>query len=816
MKGTARKLTGCVAAALVAAALSAAAPADRGGPTFDFAAISARHFRQLDGARAVPVDAWRTNYVFLHNANVPRSDPRRARVKGEVIFTRRPNGYHIFKKPSLLAACDNDASVAEFVSGGVTQELPLADSNGGEYRLAMRFRMRHALGRNGSVLVFPRTGRKDIGGYMALRFWDSWGEKPSLWAQDIVVPAGCDCLQLVVRVDGIGELEFEDLTIARIPPKKPITLLSQPFGYLDSRFAFSAGQAGVPLWVWKRNDEKKYNPAKFTFILTVPRGYELLDGMGFNMAKATSATGKDGSVTWRIPADGSYSGCVPDADVNTWVPLSACIVAAPDAPRGRLTLGAEYEGRRVTDECSLDVFTLPRISAPKPQRFANGIYLGGRYVAFRETRAREAFADLFTSVGADWVCGGPDAETRAIWRRKGLRFITPETSWCANGFMIGNPRLIPPSDRFVWLDRPRNDRAVCPTTIYEESPFFRTNTLSFLRKIVEGCDGLWANWEPYMFARCGCMCPRCRAAFARYVGVTDEEMAKDWPQELAPGGKWASRIQRFRSVEHGKVVRTLARHICEFTGGARSLGFIPGINIHEMSSEWRPRNLAAEVQAIDYAGSLRWINPWGPYPWWNVRELFSPSCNDFLGYFYLAKDVRLQVNADYGVTAPKLVALPHGFQLKSCLTEPESISLSLDSFFFNRWEATLVYAFPKGYDARYWRAFAEATARAARYEPFVLDGTRCDDDFTLTLDASRPFPPPSSSFGNEGATRERRPTSLLQHAAYRLGGRAIVAAFNFADHDVAHFTLKGPGGLSRTLAVPAMRCRVFELPMAGK
>ena len=87
------------------------------------------------------------------------------------------------------------------------------------------------------------------------------------------------------------------------------------------------------------------------------------------------------------------------------------------------------------------------------------------------------------------------------------------------------------------------------------------------------------------------------------------------------------------------------------------------------------------------------------------------------------------------------MSFPHGVQCKTCFTQPESISLSLLSFFFNRWESSIVYAFPKGCDARFWQTFADATTVAAKCEDIVWDGRRCDDEVSLTKDPASLYPP---------------------------------------------------------------------------
>ena len=423
---------------------------------------------------------------------------------------------------------------------------------------------------------------------------------------------------------------------------------------------------------------------------------------------------------------------------------------------------------------------------------------------------------MFTSAGATWVVQmRPDDETREVWRARGVRRITPQYAHCANGFHVGDPKGRPVQDRYVASGgtHPEIANATCPLAVSGESDYFRNDTLPRLKRFLEGCDGLWANWEPYMFAGNGCFCNRCRAAFAAFVGVSDGEMEKDWPQELAFGRKWHAQALRFRSVEHGKLVKTVDRHVRAFTGGEKSVGFIPGIAWCEMAGCWRTKNLAAEVQAIDYAGSLRWIDPWGPYPWWDAETPYVKGEGRFLDYFLVAKDTRAQVDRDYGGSAPKLMAFPHGVQCCTCFTQPESVTLSLLSFFFNRWESAIVYAFPKGCDARYWQAFAKATTIAAKCEDYVYDGRRCDSEVKLTLDPARPYPPPAKDPGGDYLPNDRD-VPLLQHVAYEKDGRMIVAVFNFADRDTAHFTLTAQGGrVVRSGTVGASRCKVFGLQL---
>ncbi len=157
-----------------------------------------------------------------------------------------------------------------------------------------------------------------------------------------------------------------------------------------------------------------------------------------------------------------------------------------------------------------------------------------------------------------------------------------------------------------------------------------------------------------------------------------------------------------------------------------------GIAWIEMSSWWRPRNYVPEMQAIDYAGALEWMNPWGPYVAWASDSPYVYAKRKPLCHFFAAQDILRTVAVDYPKgSRPKLLALPQGFQCGNWVSQPEHIAMALDSYFFNGWDSAVLYYFPRGYDARYWKAFAEATTRAARFENDVLDGRRGDGKTTV-------------------------------------------------------------------------------------
>ena len=794
-----------VAAFLAACAVSGTeSPAERkdaGGFTFDFNAASKARFKADSGSGNLldGLDGWKDGYCYMHNKKIASTDPRHKAVRTAVEWKKVGGGLVIVKRPELLSICGNPG-IAAGVSGGFTRTVRLPDAAGGTYRVSFGYRMRHDVGSAGWLLLTPirtkeaaeQNGLDPHAGTAPLvcPMADMWHDD-ALFMKDIRIGPGFDAAKLVVRIDGVGELNASGFSMTRLSFESPVTVQFSPAGYIDGTFAFSSGQHGLMCLQWRRNDNTAYRRGEIEYELSLPHGYTLVEATMATPNKVTAATTGDGTV-YRMKANG-YAGGVPgDAFQHQRQALSALVRADEDAPRGVATFAVFCAGRRVSNTARVEVFTIQKIAVPAPKRYCNGLYARGAYCSFKTAEAREGFSDLFTSAGATWLVGVHEpADVYDMWRRKGVRYITPEWFYCANGFRVGDGKGRPDDQKFVTsaTGRPDYAYATCPVAVYEEKSYFLEKFVPQLTKYLKGADGLWANWEPYYFAGHGCFCDSCCRAFAKWMKVPYEEMRKDWPQSLKWGEKYGKTVQKFRSWQHGRLVKTIDRHVIAATGGEKSLGFIPGVCYSLMSSAWRPDNLQAEVQAIDYAGALRWIEPWGPYPWWVASTPYVDNPSDLLNYWCAAKDVREQVDKDYPPDArPKLLAFPHGHQLADAICQPEGISMSLDAFFFNRWESSAVYAFPTGYDARWWRAFAEATARAAMYEDAVLDGTRVDEKVSLT--PTPDYPAPAQNVNGKVLYRTTQSVPYLQCAAYDHGGRRICAVFNFAHTATARFMLR--------------------------
>ena len=618
-------------------------------------------------------------------------------------------------------------------------------------------------------------------------------------------------------------------------------------GLEEKVFAVSEGQVGLIGWNWKCEDPAQAGSDRISFEIRIPRGFAFVDAAFGDPASFTVAPCPDGGSAVTFKAANRFNGVVPGKAYNAWNLLGALIESTGTiGATGNLELRVFKDGTLVSNVETTRLETVAAIHVARPKRCRYGMIPSTLYDDFQTRRARERYIDFAAACGLSWrIDFRRDLAYRSLWRERGFR-VTP-SFWhlCANGFCLGREAGIPKDERYVPIDPKRTPasqlaRASCPTAILSEQGYFRTKTAPELADFLEGCDGLWMNWEPYEFRGNGCICDHCRKAFAEYTGLPADEVAAGWPKELdRKHGRWSEDVRRFRREQHMRIVKMIDGIVRAATGGERSLGAIPGVCWRDMSSFRETELRVDEIVVNDYAGSLKWINPWGPYVFWDAgkAETFEKAPTRAL-HWLVARDVREQVNRDYPEGArPKLMAFPHGVQAGTWLTKPAWLGMACDAFFFWRWESVIPYHFPYGYDARYWRAVAESAGRAAKWEDFVFDGV-CADVLTIAT--------PTLATARTAATPPRfmlqfkdKEVPLFNTVAYDNGGSRLVAAFNFSDDGPVAFRLRllglsagkyrleaeeGDGGVFTAeelkrgipLSIGACRCRTFFFRRGAK
>jgi len=314
------------------------------------------------------------------------------------------------------------------------------------------------------------------------------------------------------------------------------------------------------------------------------------------------------------------------------------------------------------------------------------------------------------------------------------------------------------------------------------------------------------NWEPHMYVGKGCYCDRCRREFVAWSKLPAAEVDVVWPGSVAE--KYPDRLQEFRSWQHGQLMRTLqetAEELGEEAG--REINFIPELYHGLLTSQGEALVESPELRVSAYLDSLRAVNAWAPYNWYVFgRRPYEYVRGLHLNIYSTSTEVREHLRATLPARPPRLFAFP--YSTYEGVTEPEATAFEMLTYFVNGYHGAIVYLFPGGYDARHWRAVAEANRQMAMAEPFVMQGRSMHDH---TIAAVSPMPPPDPRFLNGAgscANRERwERTPMLRSREFAREGRRMIAVGNFWERGECFFKL--------TVRVPEGQYVVRE-PLAGR
>ena len=818
------------------------------GVSFDFAALSEKWYPSEElGPDIVPAGAWTVGkpHVWAYPEDIPADSPIRARVgKTKALSLCERDGGHRLAHAPELADDAGSKKTASLVGTRCERAFPFS-AEPGDYDLALdyshvceychgarvtAFRMR-ALDAKGETLAAESVTLNKSGVRMRPR-------------QTVTIPAGTERIVLTWDLNGVGSVWFREPTLRRRSPSAktlpPIVLRNGVPDGLDGTFCVSEGQCGAFTMEWKEGSRRcgDLDLSKVRLRFELPPCVTCSASTALDGERTVVTRREDGSTSLSValrPGSCPKPGKTFNRYDRPFIFLMKAAAKAGASGRGSVVV--ELDGQPVSDRLDVRFEIVPRITAVRPKRYLQGLIAGSDVFSYDDEAAEDAMAAFAGECGVGWVIRNCPPRVCEKLRAHGVRYVSTISENFRDGYVVGPHEGIPDTDRFVPEKGKENRRpfniSVCPISVYTESEHFRTKSLPLLERQVRDYDGLWVNWELWEYGKHGCFCDRCRAAFAKFCGVGEDVVKPLWPERMVCGGEWGDRYVRFRSAESAKVVRTIDRYVRKFCrNGAGSPGFMPGIAFMQITS-WRERQLAAGLasRAFEEADVHAWMpdiavaHAWGPYPWWDTRRPWAlPRESEGAGetaYFTAARDGRASMDRWYGRRRHHLTAVPQGLQGDVNVTQPEAIGLALDSFFFNGWDSSTVYFFPRGYDARHWRAFADATTRAAKYEDAVFDGRRCDGAVTLTPQAGYPAPVPKPS-----EYLEDRDVPMLQHAAYDHKGVRYVAAINFSWNVPAEVELRTdfadgdyeivdedgrPWPRNGKLVVPAARTRVFEL-----
>ena len=612
-------------------------------------------------------------------------------------------------------------------------------------------------------------------------------ETGNQWADFYIPDTGLvtksDTLDLLLDPGGgLGELEVKDGRPVPFvkreeedPAKYLVAVKLDGVGLLDGVFTLASGGVdNLVKFPWKRTDKTaQMDRRKLSLRFELPPGVR--------------ASNKLDSVP---------SELMPPPDWHSWnAPFfHVTTELKPGSEVGEGTVTAWYDGKPCSKPLKVK-FSVgePAVAKAVPKRYFNGANLLGPEAVYSSDADLESYTRMMYAAGLRGVNG--NAKFTGFLKKIGpINWDSSGASWIVNGFKIGTAPSTwdkcPDDQRFVTVDKEGKIvpymSAVCPSTVYLRKSYFRDYVVPGMKQTIGNRRSIMPNWEPNEFFGKGCFCKNCLSEFAASIGVAPADVASDWPACVRIGGRYFEKALKFRARQHGKLMKTIDRAVREVQG-ERSGGFAPEVVWTEVSGETIEDPLALEVAGAEYVGSLEWMSAWGPYVAWNAQRPYFPEKRKPVSEWTSAKVVMENVRREYN-GRPKLISFPNGMQTEWVIATPEWMELCLDSYFLNGWGGSLVY-FMRGLDVRWWRAFANATTRAAYYEEYVLDGSRRDDATMLRTVAEYAAPCHQVS----AYMPKQRNISPLQHATYDFNGGRIVATVNFWEKGTAFFRLATKG-----------------------
>lgn len=794
---------------------------DRGGLSFDFQKISDARFKNkkenlsenlvadfdsLSEKSGLPGKWSHDTWVHLDDAALAKKLEPQARklVFYEIADLDGVKAAYIRKPLELEGVC---ADKTVNVSGNWRQIVKLPDTSGGIYNIAFKYK--------GSVF-----GNFATNCYLLMYFKDNSGNTPSNgkettalkmirfpnpqkdWQNfnyEIGIPAGTAWVELFFRIDGTGEIYFSNISMRKINQEMPFAMTLAPMAFMDNKFCLSSNDPAVMAFAWRKNQSAdKIELQKPVLCIELPEAVQVKaarDGLKLISSEAELIGGIPYRL-YKIDLSSVRKRPYQREEYDEYL-VHSILVFTSEAPGSRLPKAFYWlsDGeKQLSNKESFSIDVIPQIKlSAKPEIFMNGFYIGGSNMNFSGKENKELLGRFVGAGGNAWIVGRPDTEMTGIYRKNGIKIITPELYYIANGYRIGEPNKEKPDyAKFVPIGKCKNKdtlRATCPVAIYTESEYFKNSVIPYLKKNLEGFDGLWANWEPYMYIGMGCFCDRCRDEFVKFSKLPPEEVKTAWPNEMMIGKKYYDICAKFRSYQHALMIKTIEKAVNSVTTG--KVGFVPGIAWMIMTDSTHGRDYCKEHDPLDYAASFKYIDPWGPYPCWPSLRPYSYARGANLGTFAAARKVREFTDKNFTAKSkPELLAFPHGIQdYDFWVTQPEAISMDTISFFLNRFRASCTYNFPRGYDNRFWAAQAEASRIIAEYEKYVFNGNTSNGFSVLPLS---PYPAPAKKLLQKYFP-DMPPVDMLQALGFKLGEKYLAAIGNFWEKGDVFFRLSAKG-----------------------
>jgi hypothetical protein len=686
---------------------------------------------------------------------------------------------------------------------GITAALPAGDTTG-QYQLSFKAKgkiNKSVPGLNQLVVVVNYLGG-------ASKIWKCKSTGKSLvkhfsvtpkWQQltlPITVPNGTNFISFYIKLYGCGEVGIDDVALHQVKVEESVSAKMIPGGYIDNTFCLTPGDIGILCISCKNN--ANVNVKNPHMNLKLPEAVKMLGvGSPYSIESKTPLTENDQKYviykvdlkdykprrnayfTWDMPSFQLETKAKPGQDFNAYYQFADDNVKSNwNHFKINVIKGAEAT------------------NAPKQFKTATMYAREGRLT---NPEAINSFVKFHKKSGLNSIHGGTTPEMRKALKAAGIRHYTQPYFLC-NGYRLGSKKK-PESALFKLADgsyRTRPHEAICPVEVYQEGPYFKDAVVSYIRDILvtkDNCDTFMPNWELHGYDFKGCFCDRCKNEFIKHSKLDKAEVAKNWPQNIII--KYRQPWIKFRSWQHAKLVETLEKTTNRIGKEAgKDSHFIPEIAWSSLTEGGAAHY--NQYDPKDYLDKLPIIEPWGPYIFFDVTKPYIYNSGVHLITYEAGKAIKNYVKNHTldKSKIPQLLAFPHGFQCNTWVTEPEAIGFEMLCYLLNGWNGTFLYYFPRGYDARWMNAVANANRDIATYEKYIFNGQPANNYNVTPL---TPFPDSNlPTFWAEGGNfLQKLPSlktaSLLQSRCYKLNDKILLAIGNFWQKGEAFVNAKVTG-----------------------
>ena len=608
---------------------------------------------------------------------------------------------------------------------------------------------------------------------------------------DVRFPGGCTAVNLTLCLYGVGEACVDDIRLFPLKAgKEPVIVKAIPYDRLDNTFCFGENLPGVINFAFHA-DNRKFKRKNMALELELPEGFQVIDARNICPVKQISPR------VWHV----GLMEALPNALRRSWYAQHGIYVmiksTLPASEKNHIARYRLIDGKWKGSYNTIAFKVLPAFKGTQPRLFRTSAMLNNEW-NFEKAGVKE-ITDFYKTTGFNAIFGAKGPLAEAMKKAGFPRYL--QSSQLANGFKIGaDPK--PDFAQFKMIDGKHFPGHICPVEVYTRGSYYKEKVYDAMMKALiadqDATDHFLVNWEPYYLDSKGCFCNRCRDEFIQYAkgNPSREEVLAVWPKELLV--KYSDDYFKFRSIQHGKVVKTLHQDVTAIgrKAGKESL-FIPEVSWKCLTKEHN--RYCRQYNVKEFMHDLKWLNFWGPYQHHTAgkRYVYRPATH-LISYVTggMVRDF-MKEHSSKG-KLPKLLFFPHAYQGDDTITEPEALAFETLTCFVRGFNGSFCYYFPRGYDYRHFLAMAKTNTVIARYENFTQLGS--NDNTGVTLTPVTPVPEKlyyapgwEEPKGGKGMAPGLSKLGILQFQVWRYNKEMLICAGNFWQKGEVFFRLSVKG-----------------------